>query len=148
MSNDLEGQRLTADELSISKEQLSIVFGYAAQKYTSPKAGKKLSGVQLEVFQALFKESHTTMREIEEHNRVLAGKGIGTITSAISKLREKGMPVETEQAHDDKGVLPTNYTRYYLAAQFKVALLEEAMLWKASVDAAGVNADLPDLDKS
>lgn len=148
MSEDLSKQRMTADALSISKAQLSVVFGYAAQKYTSEKAGKELSGVQMEVFQALFKESHTTMREIEEHNRILAGKASGTLTSAISTLRKKGVPIQTEQVLDDKGVLPTHYTRYYLTGEFKLALLEEAMEWKASVDAAGLNAGLQNLDKA
>ena len=148
MSEDLSKQRMTAKELSISNEDLSVVFGYAAQKYATEKTGKHLSGIPFEAFKVLFKETHTTMREIEEHNRVLAGKGVGTLTSSISTLRKRGVPVQTEQVLDDKGVMPTHYTRYFLTAEFKAALYEEAMEWHASVEAAGLNADIPDFDKA
>lgn len=125
--------RKTATDLKITKDQISNVFAYAAsQKYISPVAKKPLSGIAREFFEVLFNETHTTMREYEEHRRTMAGRDPATVRRSITTLERRGLPVQREQVVDDKGVNPITYTRYYLTPEFKLSLTQEAEAWAAS----------------
>lgn len=125
----MSNNRQTAESLGIQKEQLPDIFAYAAQKYASPQKNVPLSGIAREFFEVLFIETHTTMREYEEHRRTMAGRDSATVRRRITTLERRGLPVQREQVTDDKGINPIKYTRYFLTPDFKKALLNEAREW-------------------
>jgi len=135
--------RQTAEALGMDKEQLSVVFAFAAQKYASPKRNEPLNGIAREFFEVLFTEAHTTMREYEEHRRTMAGRDPATVRRRITTLERRGLPVQREQVTDDKGVNPIQYTRYYLTPEFKKALLDEALQWQSQLEASGLANPAP-----
>lgn len=124
---DLLKQRATARSLGIEGNNLSLLFSHAANRYRSPERRRALSGIALEVFKVLFNEEHTTMQEIGTlHGReTLGSKSVGSITRAISTLRERGIPIQTEQVSDPNSSSGTLYTRYFFEAVYKTGLLEE-----------------------
>ena len=96
------------------------------------------------------RESHTTMEEIKLlHSRTKLGpKREGTISKAISRLEERGLPVERMQVEDPNGD-GTLYTRYYLTDEFKLSLVREARdyyVQNGTPEQAAQFANIPGLD--
>lgn len=136
-------ERARSVELGIDEEALSTLFAYAAQKYVSPAKKQPLRGVALDVFKVLVREAHTTLQEIgDQHGReALGSKSDATVTKAISRLEERGVPVQREQVDDPYSTQGTKYTRYFMKAADKMALLEEAVTHKAQLDSSTLGVD-------
>lgn len=150
MTEKVEGAARAAD-MGASENALRLTFEYAAaEKYASPAKKQPLTGVARDTFEVLVREGHTTMEEIKLlHNRTKLGpKREGTISKAISRMEERGLPVERMQVEDPNGD-GTHYTRYYLTEAFKLSLFKEARDYYAqqgTPEQAAQFASIPGLD--
>ncbi len=150
MSEKIENAAKASD-MGISENALQLTFNYAAsEKYPSPAKKQPLNGIARDTFEVLMRESHTTMEEIKLlHSRTKLGpKREGTISKAISRLEERGLPVERMQVEDPNGD-GTLYTRYYLTDEFKLSLVREARdyyVQNGTPEQAAQFASIPGLD--
>lgn len=127
MSEKIENAAKASD-LGINENALQLTFNYAAsEKYPSPAKKQALNGIARDAFEVLMREEHTTMEEIKLlHSRKKLGpKREGTISKAISRMEERGLPVQRMQVEDPNGD-GTLYTRYFLTDAFKLSLVKEA----------------------